>query len=104
DAAVVLLLTGAIKPYKGLLELFEAVDRVSQERPGALVLVVAGKPDDSPETTAFLARAAQHPAVRLLPGQVPDVDIQVLMRACDIVAVPYRRSLNSGVLALALTW
>jgi glycosyltransferase involved in cell wall biosynthesis len=26
------------------------------------------------------------------------------MRACDVVALPYRRSLNSGVLALALTW
>jgi beta-1,4-mannosyltransferase len=102
--AVVLLLTGAIKPYKGLLELFEAVDRVNAERPGSVVLVVAGKPDDAPETTAFIARAAQHPAVRLLPGHVPDMDIQVLMKACDVVAVPYRRSLNSGVLALALTW
>jgi glycosyltransferase involved in cell wall biosynthesis len=104
DGAVALLLTGAIKPYKGLLELFEAVDRVNSERPGSVVLIVAGKPDEAPETTAFIARAAQHPAVRLLPGQVPDVDIQVLMQACDVVAVPYRRSLNSGVLALALTW
>jgi hypothetical protein len=30
--------------------------------------------------------------------------MQVLMRACDLVALPYRRSLNSGVLALALTF
>ena len=104
DGARMLLLTGAIKPYKGLLELFDAVDQVSTERPGSVVLVVAGKPDDAPETAAFIARAAQHPAVRLLPGHVPDSDIQVLMQACDIVAVPYRRSLNSGVLALALTW
>jgi beta-1,4-mannosyltransferase len=104
DGATALLLTGAIKPYKGLLETFEAVDEVSRERPGSIVLLVAGKPDDAPETAEFVARAAQHPAVRLLPGQVPDVDIQVLMRACDAVALPYRRSLNSGVLALALTW
>jgi len=104
DDAVVLLLTGAIKPYKGLLELLAAVEQVSGERPGSVVLVVAGKPDDAPETVEFIARAAHHPAVRLIPGQVPDVDIQVLMRACDVVALPYRRSLNSGVLALALTW
>jgi len=104
DRAVVLLLTGAIKPYKGLLELLDAVETVSAERPGSVVLVVAGKPDVAPETAEFITRAAQHPAVRLLPGQVPDVDIQVLMRACDVVAVPYRRSLNSGVLALAMTW
>lgn len=104
DGALVLLLTGAIKPYKGLRELLDAVDRVNAERPGSVVLVAAGKPDDSPGTAEFVARAARHPAVRLIPAQVPDVDVQVLMRACDVVAVPYLRSLNSGVLALAMTW
>ena len=104
DDAVALLLTGALKPYKGLLELFEAVHRVSAERPGSVVLVVAGKPDDAPETQQFIASAAAHPAVRLLPDKIPDGDIQVLMRAADVVALPYRRSLNSGVLALALTY
>ncbi len=104
DDAVVLLLTGALKPYKGLLELFDAVDQVSLEQPGRIVLVVAGKPDDDPQTEAFLSRAAQHPAVRLIPGKIPDTDIQVLMRAGDVVALPYRRSLNSGVLALGLTF
>jgi beta-1,4-mannosyltransferase len=104
DDATALLLTGALKPYKGLNELFDAVDQVTAQQPGSVVLVVAGKPDDAPETRAFVSRAAQHPAVRLLPAKIPDVDIQVLMRAADVVAVPYRRSLNSGVLALALTY
>ncbi len=104
DDAVALLLTGAVKPYKGIADLLEAVDRVSRARPGRIVLIVAGKPDDAPETKDFITAAAAHPAVRLLPAQVPDVDMQVLMRACDLVALPYRRSLNSGVLALALTF
>jgi beta-1,4-mannosyltransferase len=104
DGAVALLLTGALKPYKGLNELLDAVDRVSSERPGSIVLLVAGRPDDAPETQAFITRAARHPAVRLLPGTIPDTDIQVLMRAADVVALPYRRSLNSGVLALALSF
>jgi beta-1,4-mannosyltransferase len=104
DGAVALLLTGAIKPYKGLAEILDAVDQTSRQRPGSVVLIVAGKPDDAAETRDFLARASAHPAVRLLPGQIADADIQILMRACDVVAVPYRRSLNSGVLALALTY
>lgn len=104
DDAVALLLTGAVKPYKGLADLLEAVDRVSRVRPGRIVLIVAGKPDEAPETKEFIAAAAAHPAVRLLPVQVPDVDMQVLMRAADLVALPYRRSLNSGVLALALSF
>jgi beta-1,4-mannosyltransferase len=104
DGAVALLLTGAIKPYKGMAEILDAVDQTSRQRPGSVVLIVAGKPDDAAETRDFLARASAHPAVRLLPGQIADADIQILMRACDVVAVPYRRSLNSGVLALALTY
>ncbi|GLY28467.1 glycosyltransferase [Kineosporia sp. NBRC 101731] len=104
DGAVALLLTGAVKPYKGIVDLLEAVDRVSRVRPGEIVLIVAGKPDDAPQTREFLIAAAAHPAVRLMPVQVPDVDIQVLMRAADLVALPYRRSLNSGVLALALSF
>lgn len=104
EHALVVLLTGGLRPYKGMGELLSAVERVDSDRPGSVVLVMAGKPDPSPRTQALLARAALHPAVRLLPGTVPDVDVQVLMRACDVVALPYRRSLNSGVLALALTF
>jgi beta-1,4-mannosyltransferase len=104
DQALVVLLTGGLRPYKGMGELISAVERVDADRPGSVVLVMAGRPDPSPRTQALLARAALHPAVRLLPGAVPDADVQVLMRACDVVALPYRRSLNSGVLALALTF
>jgi glycosyltransferase involved in cell wall biosynthesis len=100
----VLLLAGALKPYKGLLDVLDAVERVDEKRPGEVVLVVAGKPDDAAQTARFLARATASPAVRLLPATIPDADVQVLMRACDVVALPYRRSLNSGVLALALTF
>jgi beta-1,4-mannosyltransferase len=102
--ARVLLLMGALKPYKGMGELLSAVERVDALCPGSVVLVMAGKPDSAPRTRALLARAALHPAVRLLSGTIPDADIQVLMRAADVVALPYNRSLNSGVLALALTF
>jgi beta-1,4-mannosyltransferase len=104
DGSTTLLLMGALKPYKGLSELFDAVDTVNREEPGSVTLVVAGKPDNAPETVEFIDRAARHPAVRLLAGQVPDVDVQVLFRAADVVALPYRRSLNSGVLALGLSY
>jgi beta-1,4-mannosyltransferase len=104
DGALALLLTGALKPYKGLNDLLDALDEVNARRPGSVVLVAAGRPDAAPETTAFIFRAAAHPAVRLLPGPVVDADVQVLMRGADVVALPYRRSLNSGVLALALTF
>jgi beta-1,4-mannosyltransferase len=104
DGSVALLLTGALKPYKGMTELLSAVQQVNEGQPGAITLIVAGRPDEATETQEFIAAAVHEPAVRLLPDKVPDVDFQVLMRAADIVALPYRRSLNSGVLALGLSF
>lgn len=104
DGATAVLVTGGLRPYKGLPELLDAVEVVAAERPGRLVLVAAGAPDDSAPVRDFLARAYTSAAVRVLPGKVADADVQVLMRAADVVALPYRRSLNSGVLALALTF
>ncbi|MFI7588422.1 glycosyltransferase [Spongisporangium articulatum] len=104
EGSVALLVTGALKPYKGLLDLLDAVDVVNAAAPQGIVLVVAGASDGAPETERFLARAYLHPAVRVLPGKVAESDFQVLLRGTDVVALPYRRSLNSGVLALALTF
>ncbi len=104
DGSVALLLTGALKPYKGMSELLSAVQDVNRDRPGAITLIVAGKPDSASETAEFVRRAIHEPAVRLLPGKIADADIQVLVRAADVVALPYRRSLNSGVLALGLSF
>jgi beta-1,4-mannosyltransferase len=102
DGSVALLLTGALKPYKGMTELLTSVQEVNRDRPGAVTLIVAGRPDTAPETEQFMAAAVHEPAVRLLPGKIADTDMQVLLRAADVVALPYRRSLNSGVLALGL--
>lgn len=104
DGATAVLVTGALKPYKRLSQLLDAVEVVAAERPGRIVLIAAGAPDDAPETQEFLSRAYLSTCVRVLPGKVADADVQLLLRASDVVALPYRRSLNSGVLALALTF
>ncbi len=102
--ALVWMLMGAIKPYKGLTELMHAVDVVSRERPGEVALVVAGVPDRNAETLAFLDRARVHPAVYVYPRKIPNDDVQLLFHAADVAMVPYRRSLNSSALTLALTF
>lgn len=102
--ALVWLLMGAIKPYKGLTELLDAVDVVSREQPGRVALLVAGQPDRNGETNAFLDRAGAHPSVWLYPKKVIPDDVQLMFHAADVAAVPYRRSLNSGALILGLTF
>lgn len=102
--AVVFLLVGRVKPYKGLTELVDAFDRLAEQQPGRFVLLVAGPPDREAETERFRDRVLTHPAVLAALHRVPDSDMQVYLRAADVAVFPYRRSLNSGALALALTF
>ena len=103
-AATVFLMIGAIKPYKGLTELLDAFDELSRREPGRFVLLVAGNPSRDEETERFCDRVLAHPAVLARLGKVPDEEMQVYLRAADLGVFPYRRSLNSGALALTTTF
>ena len=99
---IVFLLFGAIKPYKGLIECADAINALAEERP--VRLVVAGRPDKASETAEFLERASTNPAIITHADFIGEQDVQVFFRAADISVLPYRRTLNSGSLALALTF
>lgn len=100
---IVYAFVGAIKPYKGLAQFLDAFDAVASDgRPRRLL--VAGHPDDDPATQAVLDRCLLHPHVKLYPKRVPDSELQFYLRAADVAVLPYQRSLNSGVLMLALSF
>ena len=101
---IVYTLLGAIKPYKGLEELLQAFDVLSAEDPGKRVLVVAGKPDADGSVDELLVQCEMNPYVHLRAERVSDVDLQRYLNAADIAVLPYRRSLNSGVLLLAMSF
>lgn len=98
---LVYLALGYIRPYKGLDVLLEAWQALP---PGRRRLVVAGDPADDPSVAAFLEKAAVDPTVVLDARPIPPDEIQVFLRAADIAVLPYRNSLNSGALLLALTF
>ena len=98
------LLVGRVQPYKGLTELLDAFDRLCAREPGRYALLVAGPPNREDETAAFRERLLTHPAAYAALRKLPDDEMQVYLRAADVAVFPYRRSLNSGALALALTF
>lgn len=102
--SVVHVLFGAIKAYKGLPELASAFDELCRREPGRHVLLVAGNPDESDEAADFSRWALSHASVLADLRKVPVEDVQVFLRAGDVAVLPYRRSLNSGALALACTF
>jgi glycosyltransferase involved in cell wall biosynthesis len=96
-------LVGAIKPYKGLDDLLAAFEALYAEDPRRR-LVVAGAPDHEAVTTAFVRRCERHPGILVRAARLPATEMPVYLRAADAVVLPYRRTLNSGVLLLAYTF
>jgi len=97
------LVLGAIKPYKGLLDLATAFDRLSATHPRKLNLLIAGGAGKDEGTEQLLAMAAAHPAIHVLPERVVPEDVWTLFAVADNAIIPYKASLNSGSLVLALS-
>ncbi len=104
DGITVFLLLGRVHPYKGITELLDAFDRLCEREPGRYALLVAGPTGSDPETLAFRDRLRAHPTAHARLQKIPVEEMQVYLRAADIAVLPYRRSLNSGARALALTF
>jgi glycosyltransferase involved in cell wall biosynthesis len=101
---IVYAFVGVIRPYKGLDLLLDAFDAVCASRGGPRRLLVAGNASSDPRTQDAADRCLLHPQVVLRQGAVPDGEMQYYLRAADIAVLPYQRSLNSGVLLLALSF
>jgi beta-1,4-mannosyltransferase len=97
------LILGAIKPYKGLSEIAEEFDRLSAQHPRKLNLFIAGGAGTDEGTQQLLALASAHPAIHVLPERIVPEDVWTLFAAADNAIVPYKASLNSGALVLALS-
>lgn len=92
---------GQIRPYKGLGELLDAWE---QERQPGWRLLVAGAVGRFREARALAARVQGTPGVLSVLEAVPDEDLQRYVRACDVLVLPHRQALNSGVIPLAHTF
>jgi beta-1,4-mannosyltransferase len=94
---------GQIRPYKGLDELLDAYTTVRPELPPSR-LVVAGAPGKTAGMATLLRRCRDTPGVVLLDGVVDDDALQDVFAAIDVIVLPYRTGLNSGLLHLAQTF
>jgi glycosyltransferase involved in cell wall biosynthesis len=99
SAKKVVLFVGMIKGYKNIPGLMRAFN---QAQMSDYQLVIAGTPDN-PALRAELESLSQ-PSIRLHLRFIPDSELNVYMSAADVVILPYKAILNSGVLLLALSY
>ena len=98
---------GNLRPYKGLddlLDAFESVAIAGRADGRRRRLLIAGKPIDDLTVAAVLERARAHPDVVVDARRIPAEELSIPLRASDVIVLPYRASLNSGLLLLALTF
>lgn len=97
-AGFIALALGTLRPYKGLELLLEAW-RGSTGR-----LIIAGQAKDQEYAAMLAARAAATPGAEFRPGFIPDEALSAWLAAADVVVLPYRKLLTSGVLLWALSY
>lgn len=98
---VVFLFLGLIKSYKGVPELISAFRKLKRTN---AKLVIAGKPADEVMKADLETQIGHDPSIIFHPKFVPDEEIQTYMNAANVVVFPYRRSLTSGALILAMSY
>ena len=101
DEARVVAFVGWVRPYKGVAELVSAFR--ARPDPSARLLV-AGRALDAAYAERVAALAQDDERVRLALGFVPDEELQVYLRAADVVAAPFLEILTSGSVLLAMSF
>lgn len=89
---------GYIRRYKGLDLLLRAWPRVRARRP--VTLVVGGEFYEEAAPYHALAAAAGD-SVRMLDRYLPDSEVEAVLKAADVVVLPYRSATQSGVTHVA---
>jgi glycosyltransferase involved in cell wall biosynthesis len=100
---IVLLMLGAIRPYKGLSLLLDVFDELCRSDPRFRLLVV-GQPSHEPESARWKDRCEHHPRIVASFGRAADEDLQIWCRAADLAVLPYVSVLNSGWFQLAISF
>jgi len=101
----VILFFGLIKRYKGLEYLVEAFDLLRSRIEGATLLIAGRVATEDPESGPFyegLLRSLEGRSdVRLFPEFIPFARIGMFFTAADVVALPYVKTYQSGIIFAA---
>jgi glycosyltransferase involved in cell wall biosynthesis len=101
-AGLVIAFVGAIRAYKGAEELLAAFTSSSALGPDVRLLL-GGKPLPRALGAELERRAAADPRIVLRLERLPEEDLSAVLRAADVVALPFRDILTSGSAILALS-
>jgi glycosyltransferase involved in cell wall biosynthesis len=101
--ARVFAFVGSIRGYKGVGELLDAFAAAGPELGPDARLLVCGKPLPPRLGRELEERAASDPRIVLRLERIPEEELSRVLRAADVVVLPFRDILTSGSAILALS-
>jgi D-inositol-3-phosphate glycosyltransferase len=108
DDEKAILFFGRIRPYKGIERLLAAYEKVARSG-SAYRLILAGEPKKGSEDYLQQIREAissidKNGSVISRIEFIPDEDMELYLKAADVLVLPYKEIFQSGVLFLAYTF
>ncbi len=100
EKAFVYLFLGWIRPYKGVEDLITAFKMLDLAE--GRLLIVGGIAKSIHKT--ILSLVQDKPTIKLIHEFVPDEDLQIYMKACNICVLPYKHITTSSASILALSF
>jgi beta-1,4-mannosyltransferase len=92
---------GHIRPYKNVPHLIKAFRQIPDDR---VRLLIAGEPNEPEARDELLRTAGADTRVLLVLRLIRDEELQLYLRAADLVVLPFSDILNSGSALLALSF
>ena len=103
DGVLNILCFGIIRPFKGVEDLIQAFDGLPEEESARYWLTIVGETWEGWDLPARLvAQSRYRDRITFVNRYVRDDEADGYFRGADVVALPYRRSSQSGPLHLAL--
>lgn len=103
DSDFVLLFFGNIKGYKGVAELIDAFKQLRKSHKN-LKLLIAGRVFDDEVNNFLNKEKLLDKNLNLFRKYIPDNEVQYYFNSADLVVLPYKSILTSGVASLAVSF
>lgn len=103
DDAFVFLFFGAIRGYKGVLNLIREFKQIQPLMPKA-ILLLAGRANTHDLINQINSEIGENDSILLHARFIEDSEVQIYFNAADAYVLPYERILSSGSFLLGMTF
>lgn len=104
EGKLVILFFGLIRPYKGVLSLIRAFERLPEEIRNKCNLIIAGEAWEDHETVVAVQNSPASDAIQFHNRYIADVDVPDFFSAADILVLPYVRASQSAVAQIGVAY